>query len=74
MESFPEKVTFCNVFAWIWWMPAVLFAGRATVTAVIGRLEPPNTFENLIRICEASVVMYKVCLIVELTKTAPVWF
>jgi hypothetical protein len=44
------------------------------VTAVIGRLEPPNTFENLIRICDASVVMYRVCLIVELTKTAPVSF
>lgn len=23
IESLPEKVTFCNVLVWIWWMPAV---------------------------------------------------
>ena len=55
-------------------MPAVWFNGSATVTAVMGRLEPPNTLENLRRICLAEVVMYRVCRTVEFTKTAPVWF
>ena len=52
----------------------MLLAGRATVTAVIGKLEPPKTFEILMRICDASVVIYNVCRTVELTKTAPLWF
>ena len=60
IESLPENVTFCNVLAWIWWMPDVLFAGRATVTAVMGRFEPPKTLEILMRICEDSVVMNNV--------------
>src|SRR5689334_8142197 len=74
MELLPEKVTFCSVLAWISWMPAVWLMGKATVTAVMGKFEPPKTFEILIRICEASVDMYRVCRMVELTKTAPLWF
>lgn len=52
----------------------MFFAGKAIVTAVIGRLEPPKTLEILMRTCEASAVIYKVWRMVELLKTAPVWF
>ena len=50
MESLPEKVIFWRVDAWIWWIPAVSFAGRAIVTAVIGRFVTPKAFEILMRI------------------------
>jgi hypothetical protein len=50
MEEFPEKVTLWRVEAWIWWMPAVLFAGRATVTAVMGRFVTPKALDICRRI------------------------
>lgn len=72
MSERPEKVTFCRVDACTWWIPAVPFTGNATVTAVIGRFVRPKAFEILRRICEAPTVMWRVCLIVALTKTVPV--
>jgi hypothetical protein len=74
MPLLPEKVTFWTVLGCIWWMPAVWFRGRATVTAVMGRLEPPKTFENLRRIWLACAVRKSIWRMVEFTKTAPVWF
>jgi hypothetical protein len=74
IPSLPEKVIFLTVLAWIWWIPAVLLAGRATVMAVMGRFEPPKTLEILMRIWFACAVMNSVWRMVEFTKTAPVWF
>ena len=74
MPSLPPKVTFWMVLGWTWWIPAVWFKGRATVTAVMGRLDPPKTLENFRRIWRASVVMKRVWRMVLFTKTAPVWF
>ena len=72
--SFPENVTFWRVEGWIWWMPAVSFAGRAIVTAVMGRFVTPKALEILRRIWEAPTDMWRVWRMVLLTKTAPVWF
>lgn len=60
IESEPEKVAFWRVEGWIWWMPAVLFRGRAMDTAVIGRFVTPNALDILRRIWEAPTDMWRV--------------
>lgn len=55
-------------------MPAVSFAGRATVTAVIGRLVIPKAFEIFRRICDAATETCRVWRMVVLTNIALVVF
>ena len=69
---FPGEGDFLQSRGWIWCTPALPFTGKATVTAVMGRLVTPNALEIFSLICEASTDMWRVCRIVELTNTAPV--
>jgi hypothetical protein len=53
---------------------ADLLKGRATVTAVMGRLEAPKALEIRRRICEPPIDMCKVCRIVVFGKVRFVRF
>lgn len=48
--------------------------GKATVTNVMGRSVIPKALEIWMRIGEPPRERWRVCRIVELTNTAPVWF
>lgn len=61
-EGLPEKVTFWRVSGSMALAPAAPLAGRATVTAVMGRSEPPKTLLNCNLMFEAFCVTDTVCL------------